>query len=922
LPSIDAVESAMLLAPADTADDSGSEHVATSESSAPADAVAEGTAPAIPADPFGSKSQAGRRGGKGGKEKQASAKRMTPRQRRRRWLMALLKPLENKKLTIQRLTAFQLVMVGRALRSNMLSLHWEYDKNQLLKHVLKHVPAGQHPFASLLAEAAQRGIDRIASSAEHEAWVEQTERAQRYLTDTCVSLVEERLNQPVLEGQRMLVIDAVGQRTAPTAVISALGEVEHCEDLPCQLSPGIRQQMVVRLGELVHQHRIDTIAISNGPARRTCLVALRELLSQSQPGSLRWLLADRNGSDQLSSDVAHDHPLRRLPRRFRAAAWIGHSLLDPVGALLDPQTTKLRVATYQRELSANEITASMEDLLRSYIAQRGLDINSAPVQAVSLVPGLSRQEAEAIDAHRRKKLYENREELTETLEQSANPKATQSLPYLRVFASLSALDGTPIAPEDYRLADRFSQALQIASPPSAPAHYVAPNYAAASPKVDVGSVATAATPVAVTIGAAPESFGQMVDADPLMASTSEEVARGDVSSVIVDPPAAVAVTGDGVDPSMGEPSVVEPSVAEPSVVEPSVVESAAAVDVNLSSVVARSGVAEKGQREKEHPQLVAAIALEVGKRHQVVPPAEDMVRKLVKEWQVGSNKAYQIVQSLTDPFAMPMRRVLDRNALQDRVPTLAELTVGDIVCGVVIGIADFGVFVELGPECSGLVHASRVTRKYLNDPHERLQVGDVVRAWVAGIEPQRKRVALSIVPLDQPSVAPHGGEGEPGGRPRGGREGRGDRPVRNDGAAARGDSNRGEGGRGEGGRGDSGRGESGRGEQPAGAGNDRDIAGRGRRGGGRAGGGGRPPGGRPDGRGGQGRGKGKEGNDLETITRTVTVRVAKSNKPIEPISNDKKEGKEPLRSFSDLMQFYQHKQTDDPAPSDGDSSET
>ena len=46
----------------------------------------------------------------------------------------------------------------------------------------------------------------------------------------------------------------------------------------------------------------------------------------------------------------------------------------------------------------------------------------------------------------------------------------------------------------------------------------------------------------------------------------------------------------------------------------------------------------------------------------------------------------------------------------------------------------FGVFVELAPDCGGLVHVSRITDTYVEDLHEAVQVGDVITAWVTGID--------------------------------------------------------------------------------------------------------------------------------------------------------------------------------------------
>jgi uncharacterized protein len=55
---------------------------------------------------------------------------------------------------------------------------------------------------------------------------------------------------------------------------------------------------------------------------------------------------------------------------------------------------------------------------------------------------------------------------------------------------------------------------------------------------------------------------------------------------------------------------------------------------------------------------------------------------------------------------------------------------------------------------------------------------------------------------------------------------------------------------------------------------------------------------------GRGKGRGRPGREAQASSRPP-----RKPKPITPITKEMEEGKEPLRSFSDLMQFYQKKQT-------------
>ena len=72
-----------------------------------------------------------------------------------------------------------------------------------------------------------------------------------------------------------------------------------------------------------------------------------------------------------------------------------------------------------------------------------------------------------------------------------------------------------------------------------------------------------------------------------------------------------------------------------------------------------------------------------------------------------------------------------------------ELNVGEIVEGKITGITNFGVFVDLGENKSGLVHISEVARSYVNDINEFVKVGDEVKMKVLSIGEDGK-ISLSI----------------------------------------------------------------------------------------------------------------------------------------------------------------------------------
>lgn len=78
---------------------------------------------------------------------------------------------------------------------------------------------------------------------------------------------------------------------------------------------------------------------------------------------------------------------------------------------------------------------------------------------------------------------------------------------------------------------------------------------------------------------------------------------------------------------------------------------------------------------------------------------------------------------------------------------LAKYSVGQVVEGIVSGVADFGAFVKFtdNPAIEGLVHISELDHRLIENPKEIVKVSDVVQAKI--IEIKEGRVSLSLKAL-------------------------------------------------------------------------------------------------------------------------------------------------------------------------------
>lgn len=217
---------------------------------------------------------------------------------------------------------------------------------------------------------------------------------------------------------------------------------------------------------------------------------------------------------------------------------------------------------------------------------------------------------------------------------------------------------------------------------------------------------------------------------------------------------------------------------------------------------------------------------------------------LAAETKVGTLTLADIVGQLTRPGRDP-RESLPPPIFKRGILKLDDLAPGMELSGTVLNVVDFGAFIDIGLKDTGLVHISQLANRYVQDAHEVVSVGDIVRVWVREVDKERRRVSLTMIaPGSRKASDQRGGEAK--------RERRPPRPPKPDATA---------------------------GAAP-------------------------PPRRLPEPHGGQRRsGKGGKKPKFQKPPAPKP-----KPRPIVPISKDMIEGKAPLRTFGDLQQFWTLKQ--------------
>ncbi len=92
---------------------------------------------------------------------------------------------------------------------------------------------------------------------------------------------------------------------------------------------------------------------------------------------------------------------------------------------------------------------------------------------------------------------------------------------------------------------------------------------------------------------------------------------------------------------------------------------------------------------------------------------------------------------------LSQRLVLEEELQAKKQELLDTLEVGQIREGVVVRLADFGAFVDLGG-IDGLIHNSELSYARIKHPSEVVKIGDVVHVEIMKFDPEAKKVSLSL----------------------------------------------------------------------------------------------------------------------------------------------------------------------------------
>ena len=120
------------------------------------------------------------------------------------------------------------------------------------------------------------------------------------------------------------------------------------------------------------------------------------------------------------------------------------------------------------------------------------------------------------------------------------------------------------------------------------------------------------------------------------------------------------------------------------------------------------------------------------------------VSQMCKKLNTDVYTLEDILKELKNPGLDP-RDNLEAPILKSDILHIEDLKKGMELSGTVRNVASFGAFVDIGLHNDGLIHISKMSKNFVSNPLDIVNVGDIVTVYVDDINIEKEKVGLSLI---------------------------------------------------------------------------------------------------------------------------------------------------------------------------------
>jgi uncharacterized protein len=217
------------------------------------------------------------------------------------------------------------------------------------------------------------------------------------------------------------------------------------------------------LGELIAKHHAAAVVIGNGPGVRQVEKFIRGEVRQAGAPDVFWIAIHEAGTWIYATSKTARREFPKADPVMRSAISLARRLQEPLSELVKVDPKVLGVGQYHHEVDAKKLRGGLRRTMEECMHQVGADLNTAQLDQLALIPGITERVAKRIvDFRAEKGKFRHRQQLREVA--GMNDRIyEQSVGFLRVSGGDNPLDATGVHPNHYPVAEKILAAAGISA---------------------------------------------------------------------------------------------------------------------------------------------------------------------------------------------------------------------------------------------------------------------------------------------------------------------------------------------------------------------------------------------------------------------------------------------------------------------------
>ena len=358
---------------------------------------------------------------------------------------------------IKNIKPHRILALNRAEKEKILNVSIDVNKDEILAYLEKKLIKNTSSFVCNYVKAAIADSYKrlIGPSIEREVRSDLTEKGEEAAIDNFGKNLEALLLTPPMKEKVVLAFDPGYVNGCKLAVVDKNGKYLDSTVIKPFLKGEEEKRIKLSMEvvvQLIKKYNVDIISIGNGTASRESEKFCADMIKEYNL-NCKYIIVSEAGASIYSASPQAIEEFPDLAVEKRSAVSIGRRLQDPLAELVKIPPEGIGVGLYQHDVSAKNLSESLDFVVEKCVNSVGVNINTASASLLGYVSGITKAAIKKIIDYRESIGRINSRDEIKKKKLLSDKAFEQAIGFLRITEGSNILDSTAIHPESYEVAE-------------------------------------------------------------------------------------------------------------------------------------------------------------------------------------------------------------------------------------------------------------------------------------------------------------------------------------------------------------------------------------------------------------------------------------------------------------------------------------